>query len=103
MIAHRYGYGLAHPGEPLPALIGHGCDNPLCQNPGTGHMKPSTYAENRTEWAQRRTTIESPLRDTRGSRGRAIAMRNAARQRARLDDVAAAGLRPVDRDQEPLW
>ena len=102
-IAHRFGYALAHPGPLLPAVVAHECDNPLCQNPAPGHMLPSTHAENREQWSQRRDTIASPLRDTRGSFGRAIALRTAARQRAELGAAAAAGLRPVDRDQVPLW
>ncbi|WP_147915217.1 hypothetical protein [Ruania zhangjianzhongii] len=103
IIAHRFAYALAHPGSTLPAVVAHECDNPLCQNPGTGHLHASTHAENRAEWSQRRFTIASPLRDARGSLGRAIALRGAARRRAQLDATAAAGLRPLDRDQPPLW
>lgn len=103
IIAHRFGYALAHPGQPLPQVVAHRCDNPLCQSPLPGHMVASTFAENRAEWAARRHTIAGPLRDRRGARGRAHALRDAARTGRDLAAVSAEGVRPVERDQLPLW
>lgn len=103
VIAHRFGYALAHPGEPMPPMVGHRCDNPICQSPEPGHMEPSTAARNRAEWVWRRDTVGGPLRDVRGALGRAIALRDAARKRADLDAAESIGRRPVDRDQSPLW
>jgi len=101
VIAHRFGWALAHPGEPLPALIGHRCDEPLCQRPD--HLVASSPAQNLAEWAARRHQLGSPLRDARGAAGRARALRTAARTGANLDQAAAVGLRPIDRDQGMLW
>lgn len=101
VIAHRFGWATAHPGEPIPELVGHECDNPLCQNPA--HWSASTHAKNRAEWAARRHRLGSPLRDTRGARGRARELRDgilAGRSPAELEQV---GLTDVDRDQLPLW
>lgn len=101
VIAHRFGYALAHPVEPLPPVVAHECDNPLCQSPLPGHMHASTPGDNRREWAERRWTIGGPLRDSRGARGRAQELRNAARAGYDLSEVAAAGLSELD--QEGLW
>lgn len=103
VIAHRFGYALAHPTTALPAVVSHGCDNPLCQSPLAGHMTASTHAANRAEYASRRYALGSPLRDLRGARGRARALRDAARDGGDLDAVTRQGVRPVDRDQPPLW
>ena len=101
VVAHRLGWAIAHPGENVPALIGHECDNPLCQRPA--HWKPSTPRENRAEWAARRHRLGSPLRDKRGARGRALAIRAALLAGEGPDAIAAQGLQPTDRDQLPLW
>jgi len=104
VIAHRFGYGLAHGWDALTRteVVAHGdCDNPLCREPD--HWRPSTHAENRLEWAWRRNRLAGPLRDLRGARGRALAIRDAVRDGRPLDDVLAAGTRDGDRDQLPLW
>lgn len=69
VIAHRLGWAIAHPGEPLPPVVAHGeCDNPLCQNPA--HWSASTNGQNRREWAARRHRLGSALRAIRvGGRG----------------------------------
>lgn len=103
IIAHRFGYALAHGVGALPATLAHGCDEPLCQNPSPGHLSSSTNERNRAEWAWRRHTPGSPQRDARGSRERATQLRNAARAGGDVEHVAQLGLLPVDRGQHPLW
>ena len=42
---HRFAWGLAHPGEPLPPVVRHFvCDNPPCCDPE--HLRPGTNADN---------------------------------------------------------
>jgi len=101
VIAHRLGWAITHPGEEVPPLVGHECDNPLCQRPA--HWKPSTPAENRAEWAARRHRLGSPLRDRRGARGRALAIRAALLAGEGPEAITAQGLQATDRDQLPLW
>ncbi|MGC5168716.1 hypothetical protein [Luteimicrobium sp. DT211] len=103
VIAHRYAYAAALEMSctTLPAVLAHRCDNPLCQNPG--HLWASSAGENRREWIARRDTVAGPLRDRRGARGRARAVRDAAKAGADITEVMSAGLRPVDRDQGSLW
>lgn len=103
VIAHRFGYGLAHGYDALMAteVIAHRCDNPLCQHPG--HWRQSTHARNKTEWAARRHTLTGPLRDLRGARGRALAISDAVRDGRPLADVVACGVREGDRDQLTPW
>ena len=103
VIAHRFGYGLIHGFDALldVEVVAHRCDNPLCQLPA--HWRESTHAENKREWAARRHQLSGPLRDLRGARGRAVAIRTAVREGRLLTDVVAAGVRSADRDQLPLW
>ena len=100
-IAHRFSWLLQHMDEDLPAVVTHSCDNPLCQNPE--HLHAGSAASNRSEWSQRRTTPRSPLRDIRGSLGRALALRDSARQVAAVSEAVAAGWSEGDRYQRPLW
>jgi len=81
IVAHRFGFALACGLDALLSveLLGHRCDNPLCQRVAPGHVVASTYVENRREWAARRDLTGSPLNDRRGSRGRARALRDMAR------------------------
>ncbi len=79
VIAHRFAYALVHGVDALPGLLGHRCDNPLCQRIGPGHVVESTTALNRAEWLARRHVGNGPLADPRGPRGRAVALRNLAR------------------------
>ena len=107
VIAHRFAYALANGVDALEQvpLLGHRCDNPLCQVVGPRHVRPSTAARNRHEWVMRRATIGGALRDSRGARGRARAIRDALRQDptlASLEGAARVGL-AADLDQLPLW
>ncbi len=101
VIAHRFGWLLAHPGRPLPDLLAHSCDNPLCQNPA--HLHPSDPGDNRRQWAARRHVPGNPLRDTRGARARALAVRTALLAGVSLQDAIAAGTPAVDLGQSTLW
>jgi hypothetical protein len=49
VIAHRFGYALVYGASALNsvAVLGHGCDNPLCQRIGPDHVHPSSHAKNR--------------------------------------------------------
>ena len=88
-IAHRFGYALQHGVDALlrVPLLAHRCDNPLCQNPRC--WRPSDHATNRREYLARRDGVLGPLADTRGARGRAREIRDAARAGV---DIEAAGL-----------
>lgn len=103
VIAHRFGFGLAHGFDALMAteVVSHACDNTLCQAPE--HWKASTHADNKRQWAMRRHQVGGPLRDTRGARARALAIRTAVLAGRPLPTVLADGVRPLDRDQLPLW
>lgn len=103
VLGHRFGYGLRHGYDQLvaaPAVRHYLCDNPLCQN--VDHLRLGTNGDNAHDWATRRHTPGSPLRDTRGALGRARALRAAARLQGNLSDAADAGLNQLDRDQPPL-
>lgn len=80
VIAHRFAYALVHGADALPAVLGHRCDNPLCQRVSPEHVAPSTPSQNRMEWLIRRDITAGPLADPRGSRGRAQALRDLARR-----------------------
>lgn len=109
VIAHRVGYALAHGPASLttPAgttvLLGHECDNTLCQRPGPGHVLPSSPAQNTDDWRRRRQSIGSPLRDVRGAHGRAVAARAAILAGTDLQEALDAGLSILDRDQLSLF
>ena len=105
VLGHRFAWGLAHGYAGLmavPAVRHYVCDNTLCQR--VEHLRPGTNADNAHDWATRRHTVGSPLRDVRGSRGRALALRAAARAGTPedLERAAADGLSQLDRDQPPL-
>lgn len=107
VIAHRFAYALTHGVDALEQapLLGHRCDNPLCQVVGPGHVEPSTAWRNRHEWVMRRGTVGGVLRDSRGARGRARAIRDALRLDPTIESLEAAtrvGL-AADLDQLPLW
>lgn len=102
-VAHRFGFAVAFGVDALYSApqISHVCDESWCQN--HEHLKPATGWRNTTDWIERRDTIGSPLRDVRGARGRALALRDAARRGESLDAAMRAGLPEVDRFQHPLW
>ncbi len=62
VIAHRFGFGLVHGPEALVStrVLGHRCDNTLCQRIEAGHVEASTSLRNRREWATRRMLAGSP-------------------------------------------
>jgi len=105
IIAHRYAFGLTHGADALEAarVLGHRCDNPLCQRVGPGHVVISSTLLNRREWAQRRHVLGTPLTDPRGPKHRARALRDLARQ----DPAAVAAdlerLRRLHGEQLPIW
>lgn len=104
VVAHRFAFALAHGVREAAQVqvMGHRCDNPLCQRVGPGHMVASSYAENRREWAIRRDLTGSPLG---GSARVSAACAGAARPGpARPALVAAdlARLRAVYGEQLPL-
>ena len=102
VLAHRFGWLLnAGDVDEMPVNVTHSCDNPLCQNPA--HFRDGTWSSNRVEYVQRRGTPTSPLRDVRGARGRALALREAARLSADVKAAADAGLSELDRHQATLW
>ncbi|WP_017559862.1 HNH endonuclease family protein [Nocardiopsis baichengensis] len=81
--AHVAGFQIAHgviEGDP-DAVVAHACDEPSCVAPG--HLRLVDRLDNIAEYTARRGS--GPLADTRGARGRAVAIRDA------ILDVRAAG------------
>ena len=95
VIAHRFGYAALHGVDALldVPLLAHSCDNPLCQNPRC--WRESNHRANGQDYAHRRDLVRGALADTRGARGRARAVRDAARDGAEISEAVLAGLRPV--------
>ena len=81
VIAHRFGYALVYGASALNAVpvLGHKCDNPLCQRVAPDHVKPSSHAENRRAYLARRSLAGNPLGDARGARGRSRELRDLTR------------------------
>jgi hypothetical protein len=102
VIAHRFGYAVRNGVDSLlqVPLLAHWCDNPICQNPRC--WRESNHRANGQDYARRRDVVRGALGDTRGSRGRARAVRDAARG-GEMADAVLAGLRPLDRDQCELF
>lgn len=105
VVAHRFAFALAHGVAASDAVqvLGHRCDNPLCQRVGPGHVVASSYVENRREWAARRDVTGSPLADPRGARRRARELRDLARADPALVAADLARLRRVFGEQPALW
>jgi len=107
VIAHRFAFALEHGVDALERvpLLGHRCDNPLCQSITPGHVEVSSAWRNRHEWAMRRDTLGGALRDARGARGRARAIRDALRREPSVQSLEAAARLGVidDLDQLRLW
>jgi hypothetical protein len=107
VVAHRFAWAVAVGVDDLLSrpVLAHGCDNPLCQRIGPGHVQPSTAARNRAEFLMRRATVGSPLRDARGSLGRAAELRAAVLSDGSPESLAAAQARGMTADaaQPPLW
>ncbi len=70
VIAHRFGYALVFGAAALNEVpvLGHRCENALCQRIGPGHMQASSHALNRCAYRARRFVAGSPLGDARGAR-----------------------------------
>ena len=105
VVAHRFAFALTH-GVAAAAevqVLGHRCDNPLCQRVGPGHVVASSYLENRREWAIRRQQTGSPLGDPRGSRRRSRELRDLARIDPNLVTAELARLRSLYGEQLALW
>lgn len=103
VIAHRFGYALNYGVDALLAvpIVAHRCDNPLCQNPAC--WRDSNHRTNGREFALRRDEVRGSLADRRGARGRARAIRDAARDGQDIDAAVLAGWAPVHRDQRYLF
>ena len=105
VIAHRFAFARAHGvgAVPLVPVLGHRCDNPLCQRVAPGHVEASTHERNRREWVARRNLTGSPLGDARGARRRARELRDLARDDpVRVTDALARARRDGG-VQPPLW
>lgn len=104
-IAHRLAIATVHGVDALirAEVLGHRCNNPLCQRIGPGHVVVSSHAENRREWAARRRLAGSPLGDMRGARGRSRALRDLARGDPLDITAELARLRHQHGQQLPLW
>lgn len=106
VIAHRFAFALVNGVDELAeaALLGHRCDNPLCQRVGSGHVEVSSALRNRREWAaRRRVADEGPLNDPRGPRRRAVALRDLAREDPRLVAQDLEDLKRRLGEQLRLW
>ena len=103
VIAHRFGYAARHGVDALlqVPLLAHQCDNPLCQNPRC--WRESNHRANGRDYAYRRDIVRGALTDTRSARGRARAVRDAARNGAAISEAVLAGLRPVHLHQIELF
>jgi hypothetical protein len=103
VISHRFGWALVHGADAAlqVEVLAHACDEPLCQN--SDHLTATTNERNRREWASRRRRLLSSLRDRRGGRGRALAIRAAIDSGSDLIAVTSAGALDGDKRQEPLW
>lgn len=87
VIAHRFGYALQYGVDELldVPIVSHRCDNPLCQRPGC--WRESNHRANGQDYARRRDQVRGNLADHRGARGRARAVRDAARAGVDLDEA----------------
>ena len=105
IIAHRFAFALEHGVAALEDadVLGHRCDNPLCQRIGSEHVVVSSTEENRREWAIRRGLAGSPLGDPRGPRERARVLRDLLRADPDLVAADIARLRAAYGEQLPLW
>ena len=105
MIAHRLAFAAVHGVAALESarLLGHRCDNPLCQRIGTGHVVVSSALANRREWSSRRHVAGGPFSDPRGPRRRAQALRDLARTDPAAVAVELEELRHLLGEQLALW
>lgn len=105
VVSHVFAFLLSRglpAGEPAHwGSVLHRCDEAGCQAPG--HLAAGTPADNSQEFIARRRAPGSPLGDSRGPRGRAVAIRDAVRAglargatrgeiEAAIQSAAAAGI-----------
>lgn len=105
VVAHRFAAGLVHGVTVIcdpNVQCTHACDEASCVQVGEHHIGIGTAASNTREWRQRRIAIGSPLRDTRGARGRSLAARTAALGGQSVAAALRAGLPEIDRYQVPI-
>ena len=102
VIAHRWAFALHHNLDMMlnAQHIRHQCDNPICQNPA--HLAAGEPWQNTLEGLNRRQIIGNPLRDIRGARGRALALRGAVLAGSSVADADHAGRPPNDLYQDTL-
>lgn len=105
VIAHRFAFAAMHGVEALERtdVLGHRCDNPLCQRIAPGHVVVSSTAANRREWAIRRQLPDNPLADPRGPRRRARELRDMARTDPQMVADELERLRLLLGEQLTLW
>lgn len=105
VIAHRFAYALTLGAQALEGVevLGHRCDNPLCQEIGPEHVVVSSHLQNRREWVARRDLTGSPLGDARGARARAKELRDLARRDPLLVAEDRRRLLAIYGEQMPLW
>ena len=72
-------------------------------DPRAGGTAESNHRANGRDYAQRRDLVRGALTDTRGARGRARAVRDAARAGVEISQAVLAGIRPVHLDQIALF
>lgn len=85
------------------ALLGHRCDNPLCQRIATGHVAVSSALRNRRDWSIRRNLPDSPLADPRGPRRRARELRDMVSTDPEVVAADMERLRQLLGEQLALW
>lgn len=101
VIAQRFGWALAHPGSRFRPSLGTNATTRSASSPLTSRRPPRRRTG--PNWADRRHTLGSPLRNTRGARKRAEAIRDAALSGCGLKDAKGAGIPYSDHYQLPLW
>ncbi|MCM3556359.1 hypothetical protein M3697_14810 [Janibacter melonis] len=105
VIAHRFAFALECETEALAGVevLGHRCDNPLCQRVDDEHVVVSSYRQNRREWSARKDLTGSPLGDARGARARARELRDLARRDPALVAEDQRRLLALYGEQMHLW
>lgn len=105
VIAHRFGFAVMHGVQALAEapLLGHRCDNPLCQRVAPGHVEVSSALRNRRDWSIRRNMPDSPLADPRGPRRHTRELRDMAATDPELVAADMERLRQLLGEQLTLW